>query len=117
MAASIGGLEDQGLGMTDEGRWLIRQAIERNQLPPLKVHSLAESIDRRMAVYDREANGEPFRAYINVGGGAASVGRTIGKRRYQPGLNLTPPPGATEIDSVMTRFAERGCPLVVAAGP
>jgi hypothetical protein len=65
-----------------------------------------------MQVYEQAAAGAPIAAYINVGGGAASVGRTEGKKLYRPGLNLTPPEGATEVDSVLTRFASEGVPVI-----
>ncbi|MEQ8791915.1 MAG: poly-gamma-glutamate system protein [Pirellulaceae bacterium] len=112
LAASPGGYEDCARGMSSDTRRLVLEAIERNGLTLLDAEELSESIDQRMDVYQEEAGGERFAAYINVGGGAASVGRTEGKKRYQPGLNLTPPATATEIDSVMTRFAKRGVPVI-----
>jgi len=112
VAASPGGYEDTARGMSSDTRRLVLHAIERNGLALIDDDELTESIDLRMAVYEKEAGGEPFAAYINVGGGAASTGRTEGKKRYQPGLNLTPPPTATEIDSVMTRFAKNGVPVI-----
>ena len=50
--------------------------------------------------------------YINVGGGTTSVGTKVGKKLFQPGLNLRAPEGGGEIDSIMHRFAEEGVPVV-----
>jgi poly-gamma-glutamate system protein len=111
-ASSLGGYEDRGLGMSHEARRLVVDAVRRNGLELLDSDSLAESIDQRARVYRQQSGGAPIRAYINVGGGAASVGRTEGKHRYRPGLNLEPPRGATEIDSVITRFAKSGVPVI-----
>jgi poly-gamma-glutamate system protein len=111
-AVSIGGYQDRGLQFSDEDLNLIRRAIERNELPMLRSVSFADSIDRRMAIYHDEAGGRPIKAYINVGGGTVSVGRRLGKQMYRPGLNLEPPPAATKIDSVMTRFAAAGVPVI-----
>ncbi len=112
LVASPGGYEDEAMGMGPESLRLIDEGLKRNGLPLLSDDSLPESIESRMRIYRRHSAGRPIAAYINVGGGAASVGRTAGKQRYRPGLNLTPPRGATEIDSVMTRFAKAGTPLI-----
>ncbi len=111
-AASLGGMEDLAISQTDEGEQLLRAALARNQLDVIEEANLAASIEARMRHYDAAAPGGQYAAYINVGGGAASVGRAEGKDRYQPGLNLTAPPTAMDIDSVMTRFMRRGVPVV-----
>ena len=111
-ACSIGGYEDRGGGMSDEALGLIRAAIDRNGLEFVPAHDFANSIDQRMQLYHDLSGGRPIKAYVNVGGGTISVGRALGKKLYEPGLNLQPPPGALAIDSVMTRFMKEGVPLV-----
>lgn len=111
-AASMGGYEDRALGMTDEGRDLIREAIARNGLTLVYPENFTDAVERRMEIYRREAHGRPIRAYVNVGAGTVSTGRALGRKLYEPGLNLTPPPGAAEIDSVMSRFARTGTPVI-----
>ncbi len=111
-ATSYGGREDRGLGMSDASRKLIRNRIDENGLEFLDVGSYTESIDRRMAIYEQGAEGTPIRAYINVGGGTVSVGRSLGKRIYQPGLNLETPPLAMDLDCIMTRFSRQGVPVI-----
>jgi len=112
VAASLGGYEDQAQGMSDEGKQMLLAGIERNGLPLLQDEEFSDSIDSRMAIYEKHAHGEPIKAYINIGGGTVSVGRSVGKKLYEPGLNLTATPEAMEIDSVMTRFARQGTPLI-----
>ncbi|MBN2194528.1 MAG: poly-gamma-glutamate system protein [Polyangiaceae bacterium] len=112
IAASLGGIDDVGIGLSDEGRDLLRAAIARNHIAPLSSGSLAASIDARMLTYERAARGRPIRAYVNVGGGSASVGTHVGKKLFRPGLNRYPPLGAAQVDSVMLRFGERGVPVV-----
>jgi poly-gamma-glutamate system protein len=111
-AASLGGIDDVGIGLSDEGRDLLRAAISRNRLEPLLASTLAASIDERMVTYERAAHGRPIRAYVNVGGGSASVGTHVGKKLFRPGLNRYPPLGASQVDSVMLRFGERGVPVI-----
>ena len=74
--------------------------------------NLADGIDRRMELFDARAGTKPIKAYLNVGGGTASVGTHIGKKQFKPGLNLELPRGADLADSVMLRFAQRGVPVV-----
>jgi poly-gamma-glutamate system protein len=112
VAASVGGYEDQGLGMTNMARQLIHEAIHRNGLPLIDAATLNDSVEQRMEYYKAAASGDPIRAYINVGGGAASVGRALGKKLYQPGLNLSPSPEALQVNSAMSQFARRGIPVL-----
>ncbi|MEZ4224347.1 MAG: poly-gamma-glutamate system protein [Polyangiaceae bacterium] len=112
LAASRGGIDDRGMGMSKDGRALIDAAIARNNVERIDSTSLVDAIERRMAIYDARAGDKPIKAYINVGGGSASVGTHVGKKQFRPGLNLEPPRGEGIVDSVMLRFAERGIPVV-----
>jgi hypothetical protein len=65
-----------------------------------------------MALYDELAGDRPIKAYINVGGGSASVGTHIGKKQFKPGLNTSAPSRAGAVDSVMLRFAKRDVAVI-----
>lgn len=112
VAASIGGIEDRGLGMSNEGRAAITAAIERAGVPLLSPRDYADSVEQRMRVYLEGAAGTPIKAYVNVGGGTTSVGTRVGKHIFKPGLNIRPPVGGPAIDSVMSRFADEGVPVI-----
>lgn len=112
IAASLGGVEDRAVGMTEEGVELLRAAIDRNGLSPIEPATFVGGIDQRMQLYGEHANGAPIKAYINVGGGAASVGTHEGKVQFEPGLNRHPPLVANLMDSVMARFASDGVPVI-----
>jgi poly-gamma-glutamate system protein len=112
VAASRGGVDDRGFGMSREGRRILDEAILRNGLQPIEVKSVADSINRRMQIYEEQAGGGSIKAYINIGGGTASVGATVGKKLFKPGLNRVAPRGAGGIDSVMTRFINEGVPVI-----
>lgn len=111
-AVSMGGVGDQALRMSEPARGLIRQAIQRNALPFIDEPTYEGSLEARFGLYEELAGGAPIKAYINVGAGSVSVGRSRGMKFYDSGLNLTPPPGATQIDSVMSRFARAGVPVI-----
>jgi len=116
VAASRGGIDDRGVGMSDEGRVLLDAGIARNGLVDLDPKSLSDAIDKRMRVYEQHAAGRAIKAYVNVGGGTASVGTHIGRKQIAPGLNTKLPRGAALVDSVMLRFLQRGVPVVHLTG-
>ena len=112
VAASLGGKEDTALARTERGRRMLQSAIERNGVRILSSDNTNENINARMAVYREFAKGKPIKAYINTGGGTISVGTTVGKKRFQPGLNRKHSAVALKIDSVMSRFGRDGVPLI-----
>jgi len=112
VAASRGGIEDRAKGVSARGVRLIDETIARNGIRHLQVRDYADSVEKRMATYDELAAGQAIKAYINVGGGTASVGTRVGKRLFRPGLNLSPPRGVRKIDAVMSRFILRGVPVI-----
>ena len=112
VAASRGGIDDVGLGMTKEGRAMLEAAIARNDIRLIDSKSLDESIAERMQIYEAHAQNRPIKAYVNIGGSTASVGTRAGKKQFEPGLTREAPGRAGMIDSVMARFAERGVPVI-----
>lgn len=112
VTASIGGVDDRGLGMPKEGRDNIEEAIERCGIPILRPKNYVHSLDLRMQVFEREAGETDYVAYVNVGGGATSVGTSIGKRLFHPGLNRRPPIAHGAPDSVMMRMSQAGVPVI-----
>ncbi len=100
VAASRGGGDDRGGRIGRRGRALVDTAAARNGVPLIAEPSLDESIDRKMEVYDEAAGGESYRAYVNIGGGLASIGSTqIGRR------------------GVMVRMSEDGARVIHVPGP
>lgn len=112
IAATVGGIEDLALGMPEEGRQKLVEVIERNDVPLLEPTSFDDSIKRRLDLYQEQAGAKPIKAYVNVGGGAISVGRNAGKKAFEPGLNFRAPRGTYPIDSIMSRFVEDGTPVI-----
>lgn len=118
-AATRGGIGDVGIGLSEEGRDVLDQAIMRNGVTLLfsqesnaGANAYEESIEKRMALYTTHANGTPIKAYVNVGGGTVSVGTKVGKRAFQAGLNRDLPRGQNMIPSVMGRFLEHDIPAI-----
>ncbi len=112
VAASLGGEGDRAMGTTKKSRNALREAIQRNKARFLEVDSTEESIEQRMSIFQEISEAKQIAAYVNIGGGRASVGPRTGKRRYHPGLNLRPSSRAMRIDSVTTRFAKNNVPII-----
>lgn len=116
VAASLGGQGDRALGMGKKGREMLRKVVEQSGLPLIYSTTPKENIDLRMERYREVAGDSPITAYVNVGGGTVSVGTSVGKKLFRPGLNRRPPAKALELDSVMIRFALEGVPIIHLSG-
>ncbi len=134
VAASLGGVGDDAIGLTKQGRRMLERAIERNEIPSLaeldkkkpsrageaeseedSAPSLAlvdeDRVRERMRVYYEQAGDRAIMAYVNVGGGTVSVGTKVGKRKFNPGVNTRPPKGIEDMPpSVLGAFLESGVP-------
>ena len=65
-------LYDQAIGFTQEGLDMLEACAQRNGFT--QILDPSDGLDQRMAIYQQAAAGSPVKAYINVGGGIASVG-------------------------------------------
>lgn len=108
-AASMGGKSDRGKEMTEAGRDLLKEAMQRNGLTPIQWHTIHENVDHRMKIYYR--NGTP-KVFINVGGGVIAVGKRAYKRSLKPGLILSAPKTEEKANSVIYRFLEDHIPVI-----
>ncbi|MHB8836269.1 MAG: poly-gamma-glutamate system protein [Candidatus Methylomirabilia bacterium] len=112
IAATIGGGKDVGRGLSPEGRRLVGEAIARNKVRPLSEPLLEENIRRRIALYEQAARGKRIGAYINVGGGVASLGSTINGDLFPPGLTVDYRYRNFPVKGVMILMAERNIPVI-----
>jgi len=111
IAASMGGTLDVARSHSERGRELLRAAIERNKVPLLYPNDFAQAVEMRVNLYDEYAQGRPIAAFINLGGGTASVGTSDDKSDFKPGLNTRLPKGLDQ-PSVMRTYLERGVPVI-----
>jgi len=78
-AATLGGSNDMGRGLSPEGRHFAVEAIERNGIHWLESKNLEDAIAKRDAFFTEYAKNRRCKAYVSVGGGAAN----LGNRRYE----------------------------------
>ncbi len=116
VAASIGGGDDIGRGLEQEGRELLKKAIERNNIKMfINETPLEKAVERRMEIYDSLSEGK-IKLFINIGGSISNFGVSDLYYYLKPELNYS---YDREIDfnllpvkGVIVRFLERGIPVL-----
>ncbi len=112
VAASIGGGSDIGRGLSPEGRMLILNAIDRNNVRLINEDNLQKNIEKRMDIFSEETDGKPIRAYINVGGGIASLGHTVNSELIPSGLTTNMIMHNYPIRGVIVQMGAKGIPVI-----
>jgi poly-gamma-glutamate system protein len=113
-AISPGGDQDGGSGVLfDETGTTLLVEARRSRLPLVPGATLAERIERRLRIYDREARGRPIRCFVNIGGASASFGDTPASLTVPNGLvgRMRGVP-ASPTRGLLLEFASRGVPVV-----
>ena len=112
IAASCGGGNDLGRGLSPQGRDMIKDAILRNDIPLIHEKYLEQSIDKRMEFYHENANNKPVKAYINIGGGIASLGSAINGKIIPPGVTEFLPGHNFPVKGTMILMGENNIPII-----
>lgn len=112
VAASIGGGGDIGRGLSPEGREMIVQAITRNNIELIDHEHFERSIERRLELYDTYRKGHSLKAFINVGGGIASLGSVVNGELIPSGLSKELPLKNYPVRGVLIEMAQRGVPVI-----
>lgn len=77
VAASLGGTNDEAVGLSQVGQDLIREAIRRNNLTLIEQNTLEASVAKRLELYRSNSEGRKFAAFVAVGSGDADLGHAI----------------------------------------
>ncbi|MBI2919651.1 MAG: poly-gamma-glutamate system protein [Planctomycetes bacterium] len=113
IAASVGGDKDKGVGLNKATIGMIDGAIQRNGVEKIAAKTLVESIKRRMDLYEKAAKGKPYRCYVNIGGGLASVGSNrVGDKLIDTGLTTAYVVKNYPTEGVMLKMLKKGVPVV-----
>lgn len=116
ITASIGGVEDRGVGLSNEGVRILRDNIERAGLPLLEPGSYQEAVADRIALFRERAAGNSIKALVNVGGGATIVGPPGVDDLFGHGLTRSAPPRAFAVETVMGYFLRESIPAIHFSG-
>jgi poly-gamma-glutamate system protein len=112
VAASIGGGFDIGRGLSPEGRDLIVEAIKRNGVIFINEDHLEKSIAKRMEIYAQHSHGKSIKAFINVGGGIASLGHTVNSELIPSGLTMNLLMRNYPVRGVIVQMGQNGVPII-----
>lgn len=113
-AVSPGGNDDGGGGVVfdEEGDGLLEET-RRSGLPQVGGVSLAESIQRRLRIYEGAAGRRRIRCFVNIGGASANFGDTPASLALPNGLVLHAPAAPdSPTRGLVFEFGARGIPVV-----
>ncbi|MFN3235341.1 MAG: poly-gamma-glutamate system protein [Gammaproteobacteria bacterium] len=123
IAASIGGQQDRGKNMPEEGIKILKRSIEKYGITFIDSEDTEDAIAKRVDLYKEFSKNKPIVMYINVGGGVASIGLhrskdqivkndTVARKRLDSGLIMALPIDVANIDSVTVGFLKEGIPVI-----
>lgn len=108
--ASIGGIEDRGIGLPEEGLKSIKASIERADVKFIEPANYQEAVADRIAIFREYSAERNYTAYINVGGGATVVGPPGIDDMFSSGLQEDAPARAFAVETVMGYFLKEDIP-------
>jgi poly-gamma-glutamate system protein len=125
IASSIGADKDTGKNIEPQGIKAVLRAIKQYNIPLIREPLVSESIDKRLQLYAEAAGEDEIRAYINVGGGIASIGKHYAKpnlskeqkeliknSHLSTGPNIQLPVTLANTNSVAIRYLKLGVPVI-----
>lgn len=108
--ASLGGIEDRGIGIAEEGLDSIRNTIKKAGIDMIEPANYQEAVADRIAIFREHSAGRQYKAFINVGGGATIVGPPGIDDLFKSGLQEDAPARAFAVDTVMGYFLQEDIP-------
>ena len=111
IAASIGGGRDLGRGLNKNGRELIINNINKNNVQLIQEETLEQNISKKMEIF-RSTGKNDIALYVNIGGGLSSIGATTNGRLIDPGFHRYLTLTNTPLKGTMLLFADEGVPVI-----
>ncbi|MBU0508524.1 poly-gamma-glutamate system protein [bacterium] len=112
IAASMGGIDDAAIGLSQMGQEMMRLAAERNGLTFIHESNLPADMARWHRLFMDAAKGNKYKAYVNVGDGVASLGHPENASLISDGLHRRLPVQNYPARGVVHRFSAEGIPIV-----
>jgi len=83
---SLGGKQDRGEDMEEQGRRLLMKAIEGSGIPVVEETGLEPTVEAKMRLYSKAAGEKPIKAFVNIGGSWSNLGTDREVLSLKPGL-------------------------------
>ncbi len=112
LAVSLGGNQDIGEDMPEEGRILLERDMAETGIPVIRERNLAENVEARIGLFFQEAGERPLRAFVNVGGSWSNLGVDSLVLHVKPGLTKIDRFPPRERQGVLFQMAARGLPVI-----
>ena len=112
IAVSYGGRGDRGKDLKSEGRDLLWEAIYRNNIKFVYAKRLIESIEKKINIYNSILPIKDYKAYINIGGGASSIGQSVNSRLIPNGFSLSKDIGELIGPSIIQEFINENVSII-----
>jgi len=112
VALAVGGENDNGSDMSEEGRALLAEKIRKTGAFFLQESDLEANVSARMSLYEKGAGSAGIKAFVNVGGSWANMGTDSSILNLRPGLTeveTIPQPGRR---GVIQEMASRKVPVI-----
>lgn len=116
IAASIGGRNDMGRLLSPAGRNIIKENIDYHGITLIHGEKLADNIKKRMDIFSSIISISNYAAFINVGGGVASLGTSFNLKLLPPGVvnrgNVTDIIRPGGIEGILAKFSNSNVPVL-----
>ncbi|MEM7050261.1 MAG: poly-gamma-glutamate system protein [Acidobacteriota bacterium] len=112
LAASLGGGNDTGRGLSPRGRELLQAAATRHAVPLIAAEQLESNVQRRVGLYRQGCTPQEIGVFVNVGGGVASLGHSLNADLIPSGPSATVPMRNFPFRGVLLRLNEEGVPVI-----
>jgi poly-gamma-glutamate system protein len=83
---SLGGEQDRGEDMEEEGRRLLTKAMEEKGIPVVNEPGLEPTVEAKMRLYLEAAGEKPIKAFVNIGGSWSNLGTDREVLSLKPGV-------------------------------
>mgnify|MGYP001219254672 FL=1 len=116
IASSIGGKDDLGGQISEEGIEDIEKIIGSKNIELVNKENLQANVSKKISIFDSKNTISNYKAFINIGGGAASIGSGYGKNSLKAGI--ISPLEKNKIDyegfstSIAKYFLDKGVPFI-----
>lgn len=112
LAASLGGRSDRGKGLKSEGRDLLWETIYRNNILLIEEPKLSLNIEKKLSYFKEYLPIDKYKAYVNIGGGASSIGQSVNARLIPSGVSTPEEIGELIGPSVVKSFIENNIQII-----
>ncbi len=112
IALSLGGSQDRGGEMPEEGFVILERDMLESGIPTIQESRLVENVEAKMRLYFREAGEKKVKAFVNVGGSWSNLGIDSEVLRVEPGLTKITRFPPQEKRGVLFQMAAQGIPAI-----